>query len=633
MQHIPHGSGHPTPPHSLSGSPKYPRISSHKISDSLRLKAVAGLPISLVTIDPAGPQIVRLPAEPVDRESKKTPAGVVTIQSTSRHRLDAARRWGDARELKGQIGRQQSSCIVIDEGSRVQGFIIPTMLYDGATLVAVSWSKTDKSPTFSLYEFRKDRFISLPAETPKETAGVMHATQNLSHINEGLKILKAASSTAIADVSLVVPSVERSEMLTRKLPATAAEKVSGWTYLEDGNKNFTTDFSSPSSMESIVGFLGCNLELARRVRAGEFKVLASDFRAEPQILALLNPGVVLAGFNYTFLSGRPGEYAARMGEHPLRALLEDTASSLDAFGAKLSAERETDTSCDWWDLTNKKLGAESRRLDVLAYRTLRYDPDLPRSINGIPVIQVPHPVAPLTISRAEARRALADELKFDPETSKVVVVPGLSDDGQFERRLQALARIALQDPTIIMVSPLESAALAKICGVAEATPRIHGIGFREKWGEVLVASDAAIIRGSWGEILDCIRAGVVPIFNSPGIIEQGRPRPQELFLQEVLGERAMNLALLFEALEKERIPQSLLEGLIVGANNNDSALRNAIQRATESGMNLAVQTAFKGIRRDGVERLVDVYAWLQKLGRKPGLNEVESFERRLWEKV
>jgi hypothetical protein len=486
------------------------------------------------------------------------------------------------------------------------------------------------SPEFAIYELRNGSFICIPPATPNNDAGIMHATQNLSHINEGLKVLKSAHSTAAADISLVIPSVARSALLSQALAPAIAQKVSGWTYLEDGNPDFTTDFSTCSAMESIVGFLACNLALAKRVRSGEFKVISSDFRAEPQLLALLNPDSVLAGYNYTFLSGTLSQYAARIGGHPLRSLLLDTARSLDAFAEKLLADGAADTSCDWWDLTTSKLGDAHRRLDALAYRTLRYDPKLPQSVEGIPVIQVPHPVAPLTISREEAREALAKELKFDPKTAKVVVVPGLSDDGQFEQRLRALARIVSKDTRLVMVSPLDPEKLADICRISAGTPRVHGIGFRDKWGEVLVACDAAVIRGSWGEILDCIRAGVVPIFSSPGIIEPGSSRSRDLFLHEVLGERAMNLALLFDALEKEGVPRTILKDLIVGSSDDDSWLENAISRATEPAMTSAVQATFKRIRRDGVEQLVDTYAWLRKLGRKPELHEVEFLHRRIW---
>lgn len=633
MQHIPNDIDLPSIATASFSPPKSPPITPLRVTDSFQIRVAGDLPIGMTIVGATGARDIPLPVPASDRTSIPDARGVVTLQGTSGHRLDALKRWSDARELQGQIERQHSTCITLKDAGNSHGFIIPAKLCEGATVVAVNWSSTESRPKISLYEFRDGCFRFLPATVPGEGAGIMHATQNLSHINEGLKVLKSASETGSANISLVVPSVERSKLLTEALPPTIAEKVRGWTYLEDGNKDFTTDFSHPSAMESIVGFLGCNLELAKRVRRGEYKVLASDFRAEPQILALLNPDVVLAGYNYTFLSGRLKEYATRLGEHPLRSLLVDTAESLEEFKGKLLAEGASDTSCDWWDLTSRKLGGSHRRLDALAYRTLRYDPDLPSAVQGIPVIQVPHPVAPLTISRQKAREALAAELGFNPKTAKVVVVPGLSDDGQFERRLQALARIASKDPNIIMVSPLESGKLAKICGVSPGSPRVHGIGFREKWGEVLVACDAAIIRGSWGEILDCIRAGVVPIFSSPGIIEPGSPRSRELFLQEVLGERAMNLALLFEALEKEGIVRSLLKDLIVGASNDDSALEGAINRATTPEMTLAVQATFKRIRRDGVDRLVDAYAWLKKIGRKPELNEIDSFSRQLWGNV
>ena len=633
MQHIPIDIDIPSKATASFIPLKPPSITSVRITDSVQLKVAGDLPISLTVVDSIGLREIALPAGPFDRSCIYDPSGMVAVQSTAGHRLDASERWSDARELQGQIERQHSTCITIQAEAQSHGFIIPQQLCEGATVVAVSWPSTQGAPMLSLYEFRDGLFRFLPAKVPDEGSGIMHATQNLSHINEGLKVLKSASDTGAADISLVVPSVERSKLLTEALPPAVAQKVSGWTYVEDGNKNFTTNFSDPFAMESIVGFLGCNLELAKRVRRGEFKVLASDFRAEPQILALLNPDVILAGYNYTFLSGRLKEYASGIGEHPLRSLLLDTAESLEAFSGKLLTEGASNTSCEWWDLTSRKLGGTHRRLDALAYRTLRHDPDLPRTVQGIPVIQVPHPVAPLTISREKARDALAAELGFNPKTAKVVVVPGLSDDGQFERRLQTLARIVSNDPDIIMVSPLESGTLAKICGVSPGSPRVHGIGFREKWGEVLVACDAAIIRGSWGEILDCIRAGVVPIFSSPGIIEAGSSRPRELFLQEVLGERAMNLALLFEALEKEGIVRSLLKDLIVGASNDDSALESAINRATTPEMTLAVQATFKRIRRDGVDRLVDVYGWLKKIGRKPELNEIDSFSRQLWGNV
>jgi|GEM_PF-6346712 hypothetical protein len=74
----------------------------------------------------------------------------------------------------------------------------------------------------------------------------------------------------------------------------------------------------------------------------------------------------------------------------------------------------------------------------------------------------------------------------------------------------------------------------------------------------------------------------------------------------------MNLALLFEALEKEGIVRSLLKDSIVGASNDDTALESAINTATAPDMTLAVQATFKRIRRDGVDRLVSAYARLKK---------------------
>ncbi len=600
------------------------------VSSKVFIRALEERPVCIDYQTPSGLRRFDLPAEDVHRLVGTSGGDLVVLQSTSTHTLDALNRWPDSVEIGDQARRQQSTCVTVHSATSSRGFIIPTVLQDGATLVCIEWERSAPRPTFTFHEFKGGEFVEILPREPGKTAGTMHATQNLSHINEGFKLLKHADTSSSSNLSLVVPGVSRSRLLIESVPQHLVDKVQGWTYLQDGNVQFTTNLSTPAAMESVVGFLASNLDLSKRVLNGDFKVIASDFRAEPQLLALINPHTTLVGYNYTFLSGSPSEYAASAKQPCMRQLVRETGLSLQEFEDILNIERRDPISCDWWKLTQEKLGVPHRPLDLLAYRTLQYDPNTPKTVDGIPVLQVPHPVAPLSVSRADARAQLARELGFDPNSTKVIVVPGLSDDGLFEQRLRCLAGIVESQEGIVMVSPLDARRLAEICNVPSHSPNIHGIGFREKWGEVLVACDAAIIRGSWGEILDCIRAGVVPIFSSPGVIDRSDSLDRNLFLQEVLGERAINLALFYEALGVAGIPNNLLKDLVVGSDNNPELLSVAIKRATESAMALAIRETFNHIRKDGVEQLVGVYQWLEGMNHRPTVNDVQLFERAIW---
>ena len=279
----------------------------------------------------------------------------VTIEDSWRCSVHPRLRWSDS-EVFPSEGWGQRSVLVTEQGATGRrGWILPRTIRDGRVVVALDWPEHAEMPTFSMWEVRGGSFFPIPVKRPEPGAGSLHLTQILSHIVEGCKMLREAEQQERPQLHAAFPTVSRSHILVSGLSPSLQNRVRGWSYLKDGVPEFTTDFSRPDSLPSIIAFIATNLALCKDVRNGVYRVIGSDFRAEPQLLKLINPTVVLAGYNFTFLSGRPQEYAARIGtrEPELAQLLRDVGSSIDAFREKLRASEGSVQSCDWWDLTEK----------------------------------------------------------------------------------------------------------------------------------------------------------------------------------------------------------------------------------------------------------------------------------------
>ena len=266
---------------------------------------------------------------------------------------------------------------------------------------------------------------------------------------------------------------------------------------------------------------------------------------------------------------------------------------------------------DWWRLTAEKMVG----LDLLLFRTFSFDETIPRKVGETEVMQIPHPVPEVRFSREQSREHVGKIIgRSLREEERVVLLPGASEDGLFAKRLDEVRREAVENPDLLGLMPL-----------SDDDPRLVGewlpenvmpIGFREDWMDVLPAADAIFIRGSWGEILDVIAAGVVPVLMSPGTVPTGGDMGQVQFLTEVSGERAVNVSLLVSELKKNGVLPEVVAGLLadVADENSEGEVRWALRWAIDPKNAEMVRAAMGNIKKDGIEWIVRLHQEVRDRG-------------------
>lgn len=592
-------------------------------------------------------KMIRVPTEEFDTPEgfraftvDAGPEKVHVVDFTS-HPMNLHNRWKESKpedeEKRAQLIRAPQDRIIVsiggDEG--VAGYILPKVFEGGEAVSRVSlvYKNTDTRYNIRMWEFQEGVLTEIEAQEPLPDAKILHGTQIIGHVKDGCDMQVEANEkgTLQDNWRFAFPPTARTWVNQKE----AAEKgvptydvTRSWSYT-GGKEGLRSNFHSPESFASVMGFVAANAELCLDVAKGRYGVISTNFRSEGQLLQFINPNIVLGGINFTFLNGRPGE---RVSAHPdlpkLGQMLQRVQKSLDGAAdrvAQLGIPKEW--SDDWWRISVEKING----IDFLLFRTFSFDDTLPTEINGMKIIQIPHPIPELQTSKSEAREYLESVIGMQLQNEdKVVLLPGTSEDGGTQKRISEVITMAKDNPHVIVITPMKSDD-SRLAGF-DLPSNVYPIGFRDDWMNIISAGDVTFLRGSWGEILDTIAAGNIPIITSPGTVPQDKSLGETQFLTEVSGERATNLSLLVKELQKNGVSTQTIQGLLADTLKEDAhdEVTSALNHALRPEVAREVRDALSRIPRGGIPWVVDIHEMILDKRRNLTNAEIDRLHAKIW---
>ncbi len=565
-----------------------------------------------------------------------TEKGQLVIKDFSDHPMNLGKRHGGMTDLSLVDTDQNKLIVMKNEGGKVSGLILSKNIIGGNIVSRVDIVQDPKSSIpfkISLFDMQKGAIEPIGIEKPGKKAKILHTTQILGHVKDAcdMQIFAHKNGTLVDKWFFgLPPTTQRSKNqtgLTQKgIPSN--QVTMSWTYGPE-SEELPSDFRKPESFESVLGFLAANSELVKKVAKGEFKIVSTNFKQEGNLLKLINPDVILTGINFTFLNGRPGE---RLGKHKdspkLVRMLERVQNSLNMAPKVLEkiAGRKVQEG-DWWRLTNEKLV----NVQVLLFRVFSFDKTLPEKIGNTDIIQVPHPIPEIRFNREQSRKHLEKIINKEiPLNTKIILLPGTSEDGLFDQRLKTVTNVAKDRNDVIVILPLE--ITDKRLKDKVLPSNIVPIGFRGDWMDVIPSADVTFIRGGWGEIVDVVASGITPIFMSPGTVPGSGDIGDIQFLTEVSGERATNVSLFVEELKKQGVSSEIINGLLadIADPSRPNELENAIEFALQPEVHQTVRKALSKTKKDGIAWMVKIHELLLANGRVPTQQEIDRLHKQIW---
>ncbi len=548
----------------------------------------------------------------------ETDTGWVEVAGFGNHPMNMRRRYGPMTELSLVDDDQNRVLVKEFDGEELVGWVLPQSGEGVVARVGFDHNSSEGEVIFKvdLFEVVDGEIRLVEVVRPDKDAKILHATQILGHVKDACDMQEVlARQGRLDEWEFAFPPTKRravNQSKLRDIGVPTDQVTRSWVYGPE-SEELPSDFRKPESFETVMGFVAANTELCTDVARGKFAVVSTNFKQEAAILKAINPDVVTVGVNFTFLHGRVVDQIERHADLPkLQRMLSRVQDSLDAAPGVLAqiAGREVEVA-DWWRLTAEKMVG----LDLLLFRTFSFDETIPRKVGETEVMQIPHPVPEVRFSREQSREHVGKIIgRSLREEERVVLLPGASEDGLFAKRLDEVRREAVENPDLLVLMPL-----------SDDDPRLVGewlpenvmpIGFREDWMDVLPAADAIFIRGSWGEILDVIAAGVVPVLMSPGTVPTGGDMGQVQFLTEVSGERAVNVSLLVSELKKNGVLPEVVAGLLADVADENSAgeVRWALRWAIDPKNAEMVRAAMENIKKDGIEWIVRLHQEVRNRG-------------------
>lgn len=578
--------------------------------------------------------------QPIILETEK---GKITIEDLALHPMSLGNRWGMAKDRpEYRISDHQERFIVTFEaGDKQESYIIPKIFEEGEPVARVTLDRT-KTPrpfTITMAEVTNAGVVEVVPKKPLGDARIVHGTQILGHVQDAakLQIWAHGQGSLIRKWNFALPATPRTETTINGLTnmgVPADIVTSNWSYA--GGKDFRTgsdhraDFNQAESFTSVAGFLAANAQLCLDVAKGKYAVASTNFRAEAQILREINKSILLAGVTFTFLTGKPGERAIHHADLPRFAhMLQRVQISLDSAPDRIaSLGEDREHVDDWWKISSQKI----RDVNVLLYRSFDFDMSIPKRLNGITqVIEIPHPIPEVRVSYEQARENIGTIIgrQLRPE-ERVIILAGESDDGSFRNRAQEVFAYAQTHPEVHVIMPLRTND-ARIEGL-QLPVNAHAIGFRNDWMDIIPGGDVTTLRGSWGEMLDVVASGVIPLITSPGTVPTDKDLDKTQFLTEVSGERACNLSLFIQALQRRGISAETINGLLVDFDNPQDpyTLQQAIAFALQPEIAQEIRAALSSIQKNGIEWVGRLHEQLLDQKRSFESREVDRLHRLIW---
>lgn len=568
----------------------------------------------------------------------------IIVKDFSNHPMNMGIRHTEMTDQRLVNTDQDRLLVIKTENGQTSGLVMAKNLLDDSLISRVDLlvDSTSSLPfKISLFKLEDEEVSEVCAKSPGEDAKILHATQVLGHIKDAcdMQMFAHQQGTLVEKWRFAFPpttkrSGNQSDLVKKGVPTT--EVTSSWTYGPE-SEVLPSDFRKPESLETVMGFLAANSELCKRVAEGEFGVVSTNFKQEGNLFKLINPNIILTGINFTFLNGRPGDrIQLHEDSQKFMRMLERVQDSLDNAPKVLMelAGREVQEA-DWWRLTDEKLV----NVDILLFRTFSFDPSLPREIGNTEIVQIPHPVPEVRLSKSESRKHIGTIIQREiPNETTIVMLPGSSEDGLFQERLSTVCDFVKGKEDIVVIMPLRPED-QRLSG-KNIPSNVFTIGYRGDWMDILPGADVTFIRGSWGEILDVVASGVTPIIMSPGTVPDKAPdsvpegdRVGHIqFLTEVSGERATNVSLFIEELNKQGVPVDMTNGLLADIvdPNSPNELGNAIAFAIQPEVGQSVRCALLKTKKDGISWMVTIHELLLANGRVPTQHEIDRLHHQIW---
>lgn len=581
-------------------------------------------------------QKIDIPQNQFEPIAIATEKGGLVIKDFSDHPMNLGKRHGDMTD-SNLVDTDQNKLIVMkNETGKVSGLVISKNLSSENIISKVDLSQDPKSNIpfkISLFGMQGGIINNIKTEKPGKNAKILHATQILGHVKDACDMqMFAHRKGTLLDKWFfgLPPTKQRAENqlgLTKK--GVPTDKVtSSWTYGPE-SEELPSDFRKPESFESALGFLAANSELVKKVADGKFKVVSTNFKQEGNLLKLINPDVILTGINFTFLNGRPGE---RLGLHEdspkLIKMLKRVQDSLDNAPAvleKLAGKKIQEG--DWWRLTDEKL----LNVQALMFRVFSFDKNLPKKIRNTEIIQIPHPIPEIKLSKDQSRKHIESIIQKElPDETKIVLLPGSSEDGLFDQRLKTVTNFVTGKDNVVVILPL-SRDDKRLEGKTLPS-NVFPIGFRGDWMDIIPGADVTFIRGSWGEIVDVVASGITPIFMSPGTVPESGDIGYIQFLTEVSGERGTNVSLFVDELKKQGVSSQTINGLLadIADPSDPNELEDAIAFALKPEVEQSVRTSLSKTKKDGIAWMVKIHELLLANGRVPTQQEIDRLHKQIW---
>lgn len=552
----------------------------------------------------------------------KTEIGRITIEDLENHPMSLANRWGILKDVANYklSDHQKRFIVTLEESDIVESYVLPKIFNESEPVARVSIDKNSSYIPFNIEmaEIKNGKINSIPPQEPKKHSKIILATQILGHVQDAANIMRWAqkNGTLQNKWKFALPATKRTEITKQALREEnipVNEVTIDWSYA--GGKDFRTgleykeNFNKKESFSTVSSFIAANAKLCIDIAKGQYAIFSTNFKAEAQLIKKINPHIITSGITHTFLSGDLNKRIELHHDLPrFYRMLKHVQQSLDNVQKRIVSLGGDKEYIDYYCKISKE---KMLTLDSLLYRTINSNSRIyPPQNNTTQIIKVPVEVPNKKISKEKAKKNISKIIdKNLLPTNKVIIFAGVSDDGSFRKRLQEILIFAKKHPKVHILIPLKNndERISQF-NIPENT---HTIGFRKNWRELIAGADVTFIRGSWGELIDLIISETVPIITSPGSVPMDADLDTTQFLTQVSEERACNISLLIEELQKQGVKKDIINGLLVDFNNllESYSLQEAIEHALLPNTLNEIKRALSNINRGGLD-------WVGKLHEK-----------------
>ncbi len=575
---------------------------------------------------------------------KKAQNSLITIEDLKNHPMNLGKRWKISEEdPKYKLSDHQERLIItFEKNKKATIYIIPKILKEGE-IAAIVTAKETYSPLpfrIKMYVIKNDLIVPIKPRKPQKKSKIIFTTQILGHVQDAAKIILWANKngTLYKKWGFYLPATLRTKITKNAIQEEGIlinKILNDWSYA--GGKNFRTGlefreyFNERDSFSTVAAFVAANISLCLEVAKGKCAIFSTNFRAEAQLIKIINPQIITCGLSHTFLNGKLKE---RIGKHKkmprLTQMLNRIQKSLEKVPERIASLGGDVKYIDYyWKLSSEKL----RLLDVLLYRTFNFNKNIPPLDNSTQIIQIPMAIPDIKTTKEDARnnitKIIGQKLKKD---NKILILTGESEDGFFKKRIESTLRYARSNRKVHVIMPIEKDD--KRISDYDFPKNVHAIGFRKDWSKIMAGGDIALIRGSWGEIIDVISSQIVPVITSPGLVPLNADLDTTQFLTQISEERACNTSMLVNTFESLKISRKTINKLLIDFYNlaDKHSFQKTIDFALKPEIVNEIMSAYSNIIGGG-SYIGELHELLLKNGRVFSSLELKKLHDLIWKKL